>query len=319
LALEDLKLTGDLFPLAGGPVSFAIGGEHRRESANDNPDALVVSGQTTGATNFGPTNSSRDVWAIYWELRVSVTSPVWNFPGLHSLELGYQERYENFSDFGSTERPKFFLRWQPIDSGLTFRATYSEAFHAPTLSDLFRGPIQQFPFVVDPLSPATESQVLALVSGNPNPQPETAYKWTYGAVTIYPGQMVEPLARPDSQRGLYHIDIRAVTVQLDAQFLINHEDQFPGLVIRGPLTNDPFGPIVLLLLPEENLGRFIEEGFDYEGGWRAWLNNTTITLGVNNVMDLAPPFVAGAFENGYDEATANIKGRTWYVALKKRF
>lgn len=82
----------------------------------------------------------------------------------------------------------------------------------------------------------------------------------------YPGQMVEPLARPDSQRGLYHIDIRAVTVQLDAQFLINHEDQFPGLVKRGPSTgpNDPFGPIVLLLLPEENLGRFIEEGFDYE-------------------------------------------------------
>jgi len=54
-------------------------------------------------------------------------------------------------------------------------------------------------------------------------------------------------------------------------------------------------------------------------GWRAWLNNPTITLGVNNVMDLAPPFVAGSLENGYDEATANIKGRTWYVALKKRF
>ena len=62
-------------------------------------------------------------------------------------------------------------------------------------------------------------------------------------------------------------------------------------------------------------------------GWRAWLNNTTITLGINNVFDLAPPFVAGAaqgqnvgvFENGYDERTANIKGRTWYVALRKRF
>src|SRR5213075_2817160 len=54
-------------------------------------------------------------------------------------------------------------------------------------------------------------------------------------------------------------------------------------------------------------------------GWRAWLNNTTITLGVNNVFDLAPPFVAGSGENGYDEATANIKGRTWYVALTKPF
>jgi hypothetical protein len=54
-------------------------------------------------------------------------------------------------------------------------------------------------------------------------------------------------------------------------------------------------------------------------GRHAWLNNTTITLSVNSVMDLEPPFVAGSVENGYHEATANIKGRTWYVALKKRF
>jgi len=54
-------------------------------------------------------------------------------------------------------------------------------------------------------------------------------------------------------------------------------------------------------------------------GWRAWLNNTTITLGMNNVFDQDPPFVAGYLENGYDEWTANIRGRIWYVALKKRF
>ena len=52
-------------------------------------------------------------------------------------------------------------------------------------------------------------------------------------------------------------------------------------------------------------------------GWRAWLNGTTVTLGVNNVFDLAPPFVAAAAENGYDEQTANIKGRTWYVAIEE--
>ena len=54
-------------------------------------------------------------------------------------------------------------------------------------------------------------------------------------------------------------------------------------------------------------------------GWRAWLNNTTITLGMQNVFDKDPPFVAGAFENGYDESVATIKGRFWYVQLKKRF
>ncbi|PYL30719.1 MAG: hypothetical protein DMF45_01315, partial [Verrucomicrobia bacterium] len=54
-------------------------------------------------------------------------------------------------------------------------------------------------------------------------------------------------------------------------------------------------------------------------GWRAWLNNTTITLGLDNVFDEQPPFVAAAFENGFDESTANPKGRLWYLAIKKRF
>jgi iron complex outermembrane receptor protein len=55
------------------------------------------------------------------------------------------------------------------------------------------------------------------------------------------------------------------------------------------------------------------------GGWRSWLNSTTLTLGMQNVFDSDPPFVAGAFENNYDESLATIKGRFWYVALKKRF
>jgi len=53
--------------------------------------------------------------------------------------------------------------------------------------------------------------------------------------------------------------------------------------------------------------------------WKWWLNNTTVTLGMQNVTDEDPPFVAGSFENGYDESLATIKGRYWYVGLKKRF
>ena len=53
--------------------------------------------------------------------------------------------------------------------------------------------------------------------------------------------------------------------------------------------------------------------------WQWWLNNTTVTLGMQNVLDTDPPFVAGNFENGYDESLTTIKGRFWYVGLKKRF
>jgi len=56
-----------------------------------------------------------------------------------------------------------------------------------------------------------------------------------------------------------------------------------------------------------------------ECGWRAWVNGTTVTLGMQNVFDADPPFVGGAFENNYDESLADVRGRFWYVGLKKRF
>ena len=53
--------------------------------------------------------------------------------------------------------------------------------------------------------------------------------------------------------------------------------------------------------------------------WKWWLNNTTVTLGLQNVFDQDPSFAAGSFENGYDEQLSTIKGRFWYVGVKKRF
>src|SRR5262249_55921047 len=43
--------------------------------------------------------------------------------------------------------------------------------------------------------------------------------------------------------------------------------------------------------------------------WKWWLNNTTISLGMQNVFDQEPPFEAIGAANGYDTSLANIKGR----------
>ena len=112
------EIYGDLFSLPGGPVSFAIG-----DDIGPNTEVrlrpLVAGFGTIGFVSVGSTKASRDVWSIYWEARIPVTSPAWNLPGLYSLELDFQERFEYFSDFGGTERPKFLVRWQPIDSAFT--------------------------------------------------------------------------------------------------------------------------------------------------------------------------------------------------------
>src|SRR5438309_4798499 len=245
LTLEDLKLIGDLFNLPAGPISFAIGGEHRFEHASDQPDSLISSGGTIGNVTFESTKGSRDVWSIYWEVRLPVTSPGWNFAGLYSLELDYQERFDDFSDFGGTERPKFLVRWQPIDSALTIRATYSEAYHAPTLSDLFRGgTLQVADNVSDPRSPATAPLVTTNLSGNPNLQPETAYEWTYGAV-VTPGKWWSPLQGLTLQADFYHIDLRNVIVDRDANtILFDNWNGHTGSLPNGAPTGGPFSDLI---------------------------------------------------------------------------
>src|SRR5207245_3448807 len=141
------------------------------------PDSVTRAGPTPGATNLQPNRGRRDSWSAVWEVRVPVTGPTWNFPGAYGLEFGYAERYDNYSGFGSTERPKFDVRWQPIDQSLTLRAAYIEAFHAPSLFELFGGTTQTFPLIVDPFTP--EVQAEQHIQRIPNLKPALPCEHTY--------------------------------------------------------------------------------------------------------------------------------------------
>ena len=294
LMLEDLKLYGDLWNVPGGPIAFAIGTEHRSETANIQADAFVASGDAASPDppNFLSTKGSRDVWSIYWEVRVPVTSPIWHCPGLYSLELGYQERYDNYSDFGPTEKPKIFFRWQPIDSSLTLRGTYNEAFHAPALYELLTSQLHDTVPVVDPaivlpgdplgrppgtpLTPAG-TRIRETLGGNPNLQPETAYEWTYGAV-VTPGKWWSPLQGLTLQADFYHIDLRNVIFARDfGAILDNNFDTRTGTLPNGAPTGGIFselihrnpdtGAVLNVNAGLQNANRIITEGVDYEASY----------------------------------------------------
>jgi iron complex outermembrane receptor protein len=506
--IYNATINGDLFNLPAGPLSFAVGGDYHGERWTRIPDSLNTTFQTIGSVDSEGARVNRDVWGIYEEVRIPVTSPTWNFIGAYSLEFTAAEREEWYSQNTSAtsvikpehtrydaQKPKFSVRWEPFDpkwiGTVTLRGSYSEAFHAPTLDELSPAGQQSFPSVVDPFSTQTEQQVEERITGNPLLRPEVAYEWTYGAV--YSPKWIKGLTL---SADWWHIDIRSIVSALGAQFII--EQDLPGLVFRGPSSNpNERGPVTLVLDPSQNLAGAVFEGLDYEAiyildsaifghgdfgrvtstvngtwlsraelqpspftkefgiageflptgfsltsslprhranfslfydgpadtwlqgfdigavlhwtaqynddnislvggkpqtpstdpvtgeegrrarkvrewitidliasytfnlpppvatevpglskeggknvrmrdgkeknvlpvstaeynpcGWRAWLNQTTIQLGMQNITDEAPPFVAGAFENGYDESLTTIKGRFWYVGLKKVF
>jgi iron complex outermembrane receptor protein len=264
-------INGDIFNIPGGPISFALGGDYHGERWTNNPDSLNTTFNTIGSTDLVGSRVNRDVKAIYEELRIPVTSPTWNFPGAYSLEFDIAEREEwysqnttnqlngeKFSTTANTQKPKFSVRWEPLDpkwiGALTLRGTYSEAFHAPQLGELSPAGAEAFPLVHDPRNLTPENQIDEIISGNPLLQNETAYEWSYGAV--YSPKWVKGLTL---SADFYHIDLRNLATILGAQFLIDHESAFPGDVIR-----DSSGAIVQVFDRTVNVSEIIVEGLDYE-------------------------------------------------------
>ena len=273
-------INGDLFKLPAGPVSFALGGEYDAPRWTRTRDSLNTTFESIGSQDGGGARVNRDVWSTYQEVRVPFTSPMWNFPGFYSFEVDFAEREEWYSQNTSAvlpngsfpfqpaahsqynaQKPKVSVRWQPLDpksiGALTLRGSYTEAFHAPALSEISPASTQSFALVSDPLlGPGNIVEVR--VVGNPNLQPEVAYEWSYGAV--YSPKWIKGLTLTADW---WHIDMRSIASLLGAQFVV--DNNIPGLVIRGPSTTlgEP-GPIILVIDPNENLTGAIFEGLDYE-------------------------------------------------------
>jgi iron complex outermembrane recepter protein len=279
LPLGYFTINGHLFNLPASPVSFALGVEYRGERWKSDPDSQSTTFETITIPNVEASRVNRDVWATYQEVRFPVTSPLWNFPGAYTLEFDIAEREEWYSQNTSAvlpvetqpfvpaghstydaQKPKFSVRWQPLDpkwiGALTLRGSYSEAFHAPTLPDLTPAGAEGTVEVHDPMGLTPQGTSVAIIqSGNPNLKPEVAYEWTYGAV--YSPKWIKGLTLSGD---FWHIDLRSIASFVDAQFIIDFENSFPGLVSRDPTT----GAITAVRNPDLNLTRAIVEGLDYE-------------------------------------------------------
>src|SRR5437588_953360 len=274
-------INGDLFNLPAGPVSFALGGEYDAPRWTRDRDALNTTFQSIVSADGESARVNRDVWSIYQEVRVPFTSLTWNFPGFYSFEVDFAEREEWYSQNTSSvlpsgafpfqraahsqynaQKPKVSVRWQPLDpkyiGALTLRGSYTEAFHAPNLSDIYPTTTEGgVGAVFDPLTNQfVESEVRTI--GNPNLKPEVAYEWSYGLV--YSPKWLKGLTLTADW---WHIDMRSIASLLGGQFVV--DNNIPGLVIRGPpvIPGEP-GPIILVIDPNENLTGAIFEGLDYE-------------------------------------------------------
>lgn len=254
----DMKTSTELMQMRSGPLGFAAGFEYRKEELSDRPDALVASGDIVG---LGSTSASGDrhVTSFYGEFSI---------PILPSVEAQLAARYDKYSDYGSTTKPKVGIKWTPTKN-FAIRGTYAEGFRAPGLPEIQNSfAAGFFNNSTDPARcPVTNANadcsfsIPAVIGANPALKPEESKSYTIGFV-------FEPWQDTSLTVDWYSIKRDDEIATLDLTFLLANESLFPGRVFRGPnLPGDPAGipgPITAVNLVYANLAKTETSGVDAE-------------------------------------------------------
>src|SRR6202045_1885207 len=130
-----------LIGLCSGPVTVAGGLEYRSEDFIQNQDPDSKFGNVT-SPNFSAghlTTGRRWVHSAFFDIEIPLLGNKWSWPGARALQLSIQERYDDYSTFGSAAKPKFAISYKPFND-VTLRASYDEGFAAPSLAELFSAP-----------------------------------------------------------------------------------------------------------------------------------------------------------------------------------
>lgn len=179
----DATVSGELFTLPAGPVGLAVGAEVRREKLASTRSEDERTGQIIGGSEGFSTFGSRRIKSAYTEFSV----PIFKGTPVGSLEAQLAVRYEDYSDFGDTTKPKIGLGWK-VTPWLMLRGTFSQAFKAPDLAQLYNGGTVSFTSgnQTDPRRPSDPARQGRIVTvGNLQLQPEET-DVTYAGLVFAP-------------------------------------------------------------------------------------------------------------------------------------
>lgn len=259
------QVTGPLWEFDWGEIGAAFGAEYREQSLSAEADSLRNTGNLVGTGRASDTFGSRDQTSIYGEIIVPVGP----------LEFQFAARYEDYSDFGDTTKPKVGVKWTIMD-GLLLRASYGESFRAPSLFELFNGTVSSFPSgLVDParcadpnagpgengnapdLTPIDcgDGQYQVDNGGNPNLSPEEADSYNIGLVW----EATDGLA---FQLDYWSYETENIITQLGNQTILNLND--PNFVIRA---SQPNGQVLRILNSFVNGDSQTTDGVDFFVDW----------------------------------------------------
>jgi outer membrane receptor protein involved in Fe transport len=192
--LHSFDISGDgvFWPLPAGPAKAALGIGHRSESF----------GFAGFSNRTFPISGMRDVNFEFIETSLPLLSGGTANSNQTLLTLNAAERFEHFSDFGSSVSYKVRLIFLPL-RGLQLRSSFSTSFRSPTLLQETDSPQATLERVADPATPGREVIILQRFGGNPQLHREQAATATFDVSWT-------PVAWPDlfMQLGFFYLDYK---------------------------------------------------------------------------------------------------------------
>ncbi len=158
--IYEAQVSGPITPLPAGDLSFAVGGDVRREHLVDTPDFANATGRTDqGGT---PTSGGYSVKEAFVELNVPILK---DQIMAKELTLDGAGRYAHYSNFGTALTWKGTLNWAPTED-VRIRTTLSTSFRAPTIQELYLANTTIFNGVTDPCDTAAAGSLLNSTTGS---------------------------------------------------------------------------------------------------------------------------------------------------------
>lgn len=140
-----------------GDLSIAVGTDYRKEAGGSSPDPLTATGDTT-APSSAPTDGTYNVAEGFGEISLV---PISGQKYAEWVELNLAARAFHYNNFGNGVTWKAGGLFRTIN-GIAVRGTYSTAFRAPSVAELFQGQAEGFPPAVDPCDTAPNGKSITL-------------------------------------------------------------------------------------------------------------------------------------------------------------
>lgn len=240
-------IRGPLAQLPGGPLKFLFGGEYERQE--------MLHTSTFG----GHTSGRRNKHAVFTEMRAPLLPGNGDDDAAAMLTLTGALRADRDSSFAGTGVTKTFgIEYRPWPT-LLIRGTWNTAFKPPILYQASQASNEFQTTVNDPRHGGAATQVVVRYGGVPESiRPERGTSTTLGAV-------YSPDAVPlNFTMTWWRNRIRDRILAVGAPYLVQHEDDFPGRVIR-----DSSGVITLVDNRAANVNFINNSGVDFglSGHW----------------------------------------------------